>query len=452
MTVQRDLKDRIRARMKKTGERYTAARANILQSLTKPERSNDAATVGLFDGYELVGGVCRDTGALRNVLACAGVVNPATKQPFSEAFLTGLCGGIGFLYAVFEYKGMPPLLSVLMRYDAMSDTFVGRGLERLGVSFEKHETTGAKGAAKALANAIASEQPALAVVDPGGLATRGKAHVGAGMAPTVVGIAGSDGDDVVIDDGGLTPLRLTAAELNGARALYKKAKNRLLTISDATTADGLDERVREAIRETVKRFYVSPWKAFAANVGLTGIEKWQRLLTDAKDKKGWPKVFPDDSLACLALRRAYQGIEHEFTAPAGGRALYADFLEEAAQIVNDSNLKKVAKHFTKAADAWSVASGFIASCGVPDVETGCQVLDDYKRWLDDQRDPATKPVVPFGPPSGKPTPVPEVTADRARDLYAELAEKIGACLAADRAAVETLAEAVGATEFVSQGT
>ncbi|MCA9291782.1 MAG: BtrH N-terminal domain-containing protein, partial [Phycisphaerales bacterium] len=139
MTKQREFKQRVRARMAKTGERYAAARMHLLGA----EPGTDAPRPGMrgiWPGYPRCGGLCGDTGAMRNVVEQRGIRSPHDGAPYSEAMLTGLCGGIGFLYAVFEYKGMPPLLSVMPRHDTMPDSFIAGGLDRLNATVTTSET------------------------------------------------------------------------------------------------------------------------------------------------------------------------------------------------------------------------------------------------------------------------------------------------------------------------
>ena len=77
MTQNREFKQLVRERMANTGERYTAARAHLIHS---PNATTEPIK-GLFPGYTRFGGLCRDTGALTNALAQAGVVSPHTHKP-----------------------------------------------------------------------------------------------------------------------------------------------------------------------------------------------------------------------------------------------------------------------------------------------------------------------------------------------------------------------------------
>src|SRR5262245_16007521 len=99
MTRQREFKSLVRERMEKTGERYTTARAQLLAKLNSGSNGNEFP--GLLKGYDRFGGVVGDTAVLHNVLHFSGIQNPLTNQPFDETTINGLCGGCGFLYAVF---------------------------------------------------------------------------------------------------------------------------------------------------------------------------------------------------------------------------------------------------------------------------------------------------------------------------------------------------------------
>ena len=45
-----------------------------------------------------------ETGSIHNALAVQGIKAPHTGQPYSEALLLGVSGGIAFGYFTFEYK------------------------------------------------------------------------------------------------------------------------------------------------------------------------------------------------------------------------------------------------------------------------------------------------------------------------------------------------------------
>jgi len=56
-----------------------------------------------------------ETGTLRNAWALRGAKAPHTGQPYSEALLLGISGGITFGYFTFAYTGELPHLALLTR-------------------------------------------------------------------------------------------------------------------------------------------------------------------------------------------------------------------------------------------------------------------------------------------------------------------------------------------------
>ena len=186
MTKQRDFKALVRERMTKTGERYSAARAQLL---TKYTGRTSSSQPGVLSGYDRFGGIQPGTSALVNALRHAGITFPITSSPYNEAIVNGLCGGPGFLYAVFEYTGWPPILSLAFQSRSMPDAYIEEGLERLGVRIAQHETTSKVAAKKALDLALSNGKAAICVVDIASLPWHGlpKEFVGAG--PHVVTVA-----------------------------------------------------------------------------------------------------------------------------------------------------------------------------------------------------------------------------------------------------------------------
>lgn len=437
MTAHRDFKRSVRERMKKTGERYTAARAMLLASRARDDST--AKVAGLFPGYELCGGVCRDTGALRNFLAAYGAGGTHDDSPLSEALVNGLCGGVGFLYAVFEYKGWPPILSVLTRFDTMPDSYINGGLERLGVEITQSETGSATAARKALDAALAAKQPALCIVDCVGmmLDEPGPMQM-AGVAPTVVAFAGIDGDELLIDDGAITPRRMSHEQFARARSLYKKGKNRLIVLKQRAQRVDLASRVLEAILTTADRYSHAPYKNFASNFGFAGLEKWHRLLVDTQDKKGWPTLFPSGKLAYLGLRRAFDGIEHEFTAPAAGRPLYANFLREAAKITNRTGFDAAADLYDRSGAVWSALSRAIATCGDSAVEQGCRLGDSARELFDEAPANCQEGIQRISRERISLADQCKLSADQAAALYAELSQRVGEILTIEREAVAAM--------------
>ena len=70
-----------------------------------------------FSGYDHFGGRHAESAAVANVLAFRGVLAPHTKEPFSEALLFGIAGGIGCGYFVIQGNlSFGALVAVLAAY------------------------------------------------------------------------------------------------------------------------------------------------------------------------------------------------------------------------------------------------------------------------------------------------------------------------------------------------
>src|SRR5688572_14931327 len=114
MTERKALKRIVRERMARTGEAYTTAHRHA----TAPTRTSDptgtsgpTSDAGLTPGYPGFGPEHHHESALvRHLLGQAGV-------GLSEPMVCGLGGGIGFLYAIFEYAAVDhPLLTIVAQH------------------------------------------------------------------------------------------------------------------------------------------------------------------------------------------------------------------------------------------------------------------------------------------------------------------------------------------------
>src|SRR4051794_36965411 len=103
MTEQQQFKKLVRDRMARTGESYTTARRHVVAKAARA--AAPPLPEGLLAGYDRFGGgQHRQSTLLAHVLRQAGHRAPHSGEPYSEAMVCGLAGGIGFMYAVFEYK------------------------------------------------------------------------------------------------------------------------------------------------------------------------------------------------------------------------------------------------------------------------------------------------------------------------------------------------------------
>ena len=444
MSREPTLDKKIRDRMIRTGETHVIAGDHRVEE----SGSEPAGTFPVDDIPNLVprytsiaGGSHVDHGILRNLLVQAGVASPHDGEPYSDAMLYGLCGGIGFIYFVFEYKGFGPTMFVGLRGESMPGPFVIAGLERVGVEFEVAQTGSPKLARKHLDTAIAAGRAAMCTVDAPSLPYSGQSQILTGTSPRQIAVIGENETHVWIDDRAL--VRLSHEELATARAAYKKAKHRLITVRSSVGEVDLAASIREAIGRTATRFHEPMFKGYAANFGLRGQEKLARLLIDDKDKKGWPTQFGAPRTAFFALRRFYECVELAHNAPAGGRGVYAEFLDEAAEITGLEDLRIVADAMRQSATIWrdmakiAIGDGDSGLARVPALADACRELLQKKG-----RD-AVDGIAALTEEGRRLADACDIDDAERQRRYREISAKVEAATAVERRAVGALLEIVG---------
>jgi hypothetical protein len=224
---------------------------------------------------------------------------------------------------------------------------------------------------------------------------------------------------------------MPSADFDRARATIRKAKHRMVVVEGADPAHDAAKAVRDAVADTA-RTYSEPAvpKAFQGNCGFAGMSKWRRLLTDAKDAKGWPKVFADGARAYAGLSRTYAGIEVEFTAPAGGRPFYAEFLDEAGR-------REPAALFRESGALWAELSRMVSESDAA-VRRSCEVQVRRLELGDAEGAAAMAETAGLWRQRQKLGEECRLTAASARALYAAMADVVGKIEAVERKAVSSL--------------
>jgi hypothetical protein len=254
------------------------------------------------------------------------------------------------------------MMTFICRSWSMPGPLVDRAVAHSGAAHARSETTSPKVAAKALDDALGAGRAAHVTVDAASLAWSGADPTWVGRMPMQLNVIGTLGEDLVVDAGGA---RVVSRErLAAARAAVGKEKPRLLTFAPDAPRTAPADAARQAAAYTAKSFRESPFQGFQGNFGLKGLQKAAKLMADAKDPKGWAKVFGSGPLAFRALIRTFDCAMLELTAPAGGRPFYAEFLEAAARLPGLAKLSAAAglaresgERFEALADAAVAAGG-----------------------------------------------------------------------------------------------
>ncbi len=215
VTQHKHFKQLVRARMAKTGERYAAARRQVLGENVAPAAPSVPAH---FPGSVPA------ASALRISLAAAGVRAPHTGQPLTEAMVFGLAGGVGAGVFSFYYEKEDFASFFLAGRHLWQDDlgYLMRAGERLGLAPVAREEGGAKAAAAALRQMLEEHGPLIAWVDAAHLPHRAMPETWSGGAYHVITIYEADGDTALMGDLTDAPIPIDAGALADARARIKK--------------------------------------------------------------------------------------------------------------------------------------------------------------------------------------------------------------------------------------
>ncbi len=301
-----------------------------------------------LNDYQHFNGRHWETGTVSNFYAYRGVKAPHTGQPYSEALLLGVSGGIVMGYFVFTYEGYDPQARILTRntFDPW-DTF----LSRLGVIQHIQHTSKAEKGFSNLLNTLEEGTPAIVWADMFSLSYNAIPPGEQMWAMFPILVYGHEDDVVWIADRARVPLTVTPEELTNARARVKKDKFRIVTL-DPPDEGKLATAVTQGIWDCIKLFTEKPPKGSKNNFGFAAYRHWADMLVKPKAKRSWAKEFPPGSDLYAGLTSAFTDINIFGKDGGAEREMYADFLDEASLILNKPALKSIAQQFRVSAKAW----------------------------------------------------------------------------------------------------
>lgn len=295
-----------------------------------------------------------EAGALRAVLEHLGVRAPHTGQPYTEAMLFGLGGGIGFSYFAFEYKSARlKTLTLGTRITTLEESsrpqFIQTIGERIGVATRVLHPTSVSAASQGVRRALAEGTPPIVWID-----LSGPPYHFPATAEYAAGVVYAwKGDQVFLIGRSRRPLVLRRRAFEAARSSVGVPKSRAVLITptghEAHLAPALLAALRETRDQLARGIDVGP---FRGNFGLAALEKWAELLTDPADRKGWPRFFPLGRDLLSALLGVFVQIELRGYGGGAFRPLYADFLDEAAGVVRRRRLAEAAEPLRRSGRAW----------------------------------------------------------------------------------------------------
>ncbi len=332
--------------MAATGERYAAARAQLVGS---GEDHGDLRSA-VDSGWELRGGSDPDAAALANVLANSRMVGP--DGPLSEELIVLVAGGLGAGYILWEFQHDDSRIVTLGFANSAHyfDRRLSVAVTRLGLQADWSRTSGAVGAAAALRQELRAGQPVIVWPDryPIGYWQLPAWLDGHGGHP-VVAYAERDGR-IHLDDRTLAPLTVAGEDVDRARARVGSYRNAMLAV-----------RSRDAVipAEQLRTAVLSGLVDMVGNLGgrsdsfaLPAWRKWARMLVASGPDKAWPRVFADGAGLFAALLSVWEGVEPAGMTGGNLRREFAAGLIEAAALLDEPRLADEAARWVEIGELW----------------------------------------------------------------------------------------------------
>lgn len=349
MTANSGRKKLVRERMTRTGESFVTANRHVTAARAAAV-PDPGAVPGTVPGYPAPRPAAhRASGLVRALLGASGV-------ELSEAAACGLGGGIGFLYAVFEYRGMPhPLLTVVAQHHPAP--WIEVTATHLGIGLAEAHSSAVRPALAKLDAVLDSGRPAMIAVARGLL----PAHPGVdpleAAEPHEVVVAGRRDGGYLVED---RPGRIDEIDvdvLGRAWAGHRKGRFLVRSVVAVPDAPDLPAATRAALRLTADHL-TGPvlGNSFDVNMGFSGMAKLAAELRDMRTRAGWIRRFPDEAAVRYALDRLRDCLTTTYTAPSGTRGLYAEFLGWAGELLDVPGLTVAAAHMRRAAEHWSAVA------------------------------------------------------------------------------------------------
>jgi len=327
-----------------------------------------------------------ESATLRNVLIQR---DACTSDLCTEEMLFGLGGGIGCAYFLFDMYGGHPVYIGSQIHAKEGDTpqVTLQMTEGWGATADVRHSSSPSAATKSLVKILNDGFTPIVWVDftmlpymfLSGHAM--KAKVPSWVAPLRVSyhqvvVYGMEGDDVLVGDLGASVIRMSMAELTVARTSNYAPKFRTVVISEATAKPQLRETLSDRIRGTCSQMLEG---LGIANFGLAALNKWAKMLTNTKNKKGWPNCFPGGPPLHGAMSTVFAQIELRGYGGSAFRGLYADFLDQAAGVLKKSAFQKVAEQFRESEASWRAISDAALPDSIPLLKETRKALT--RRWV-----------------------------------------------------------------------
>lgn len=334
MTTQKHLKQLVRTRMQKTGERYAAARRQVLAQ-------HPTVAVPSAAAAHLPGNIPATT-ALRVLLQHCG-------QRWTEADLFLAAGGIGagvfaFLYDKEDFASL--YLAGRHKWHDDLDYLKSAAL-RLGLKPVVKEATSAKAGLQQLREALEPGGPVIAWVDAAHLPHRALPPQWSGGGYHLITIYQVDGNAALIGDRGDQPVSIGLEDLAIARSRIKKQKHRLFWLEPNGKAIAPRRAMEEGIMACTHELRTCQMK----NYRLDAFELLSERMVGGKSKESWERMFPAGSRLWTALTSLHDYVEYYGSGGGLSRPIFAEGLAASGRADSARRYDALGRQWAALADA-----------------------------------------------------------------------------------------------------
>jgi hypothetical protein len=281
------------------------------------------------------------SGALRDLLEHHGL--SYDSEPLSEGFAFGLGGGVGFYF--FELPEMEPPIYLVGRTGELESDFC----RHLGIPLDRRETDDPDEGWTLLKDRLDAGEPTMIWADIGHLEyLRVKMH---NTRHDIVAVAYDDDAQVVyVADNDRDDIQACSFEslaaARGSNAFPGPNRHATWVMDWPEELPPLEPAVRAAVKRTIANMRGgddSLW-AVPGATGLDGVNAFGAAYPR------WPETFGDK--LDLALRGLRTFIVKAGTGGAMFRSLQADFLADAARLLEDEALADAGETYARLAADW----------------------------------------------------------------------------------------------------
>jgi hypothetical protein len=270
-----------------------------------------------------------------------------------EAAALGASGGVTFGYFTFEYKGYLPHLALLGR-----NTFSPfiRALDNLGVVRDVRQTTDGRRAEDNLRLELDAGHCVIVWADIFSLSHRMMPKM-VMWAMTPMLVTGHDGDGFFVVGGSAKPVHVPTEEMAKARGIVKKDRHQMMVL-ERVDESRWNEGFADGLKACSDLFLEKPPAGSTKNFGLTGMDHFAEMLVGQRNKDAWARYFNPGPRLYQALvgmwgqPGLFDWIESWGSGDGADRAVYADFLDQAAVRLDQAGLAEAAGEFRVSHGLW----------------------------------------------------------------------------------------------------